>query len=848
MICKHINKAYVFSRLSSIRLFWSVRDRLKKLDFCRQKTDYNIREKLNNTVASINIIWNVTKNSLPLVILSLIVAVMLCISEYYIDFFKTITIFDKIASHTSIDKITYTQMLVAISSVIGIFIGLYFAAVGNVLSSTYSLVPAKLRDIVMKHTIKNGYINFVAFLIALSLVLLGLCSIGIQPIHFAIPMLIILTCVAVFAFIELFRGAFKLADPSTLLGPLRYDLMKWVRLSTSNGRRWRNKDFQNYYRIKAYEIVTAMTSLAKISSEKRELQIESFSRILRHMLFTMGEYHNEKSLIPSDSNWFGKKLKHQQWYLSDSSRLEMATQTSSPLSPIEIPDISWVEDSILGVVFDAYCTDLRANDFDSLFRKLSDLPDILNNMGKNWLIDDGKKWNLKLADEIVNSICATKLDNNTQDLNTVAVMEIVASLPISLELGFINSVNDINLDNLRAKLLRTKWSKAKSPYKFLLPLETIKNLEQIQDGVKFEKSVKSPHKTQGWYVIELIYNNLDWFIFSQWNNLINFFESWYKKAGEQLSSAKRYNDSATVYARAIEQAWRLTKHIEQLKTTSEALRNNTKLDFKRPEWDWMNERRRVNAFRDLAIDGMATLIPNLLQDEKPSEYIPDLFGGAVHYVGEACFNALVDGDANRFSKLFKLYFIGILGVFDRVRPQVKGWDISTAVTWMSEPIIDLLNISGYAYIFAEYHNKVDIWNDCKSVWDTYMKIEAAPQQLETLAALSKHHKNLFGTIAPRDTLRSRWQIDLANLLNSLPRQNVDNNYFTRSPIDHLSEFIRNIAPFDGSMPFMSVDAMDVFIVKYLFERQDSSGLDFGVSLDTIKQINRHEGNDHAQNI
>lgn len=848
MIHKHINKAYLFARLSSTRIFWLVRDKLNKLDFERQKTDYNFREKLNNTRTSIHVIWDVSKNSLPLVILALIVAVVLCISEYSLDLLKNITLFNIIANHTSIDKVSYTQMLVAISSVIGIFIGLYFAAVGNILSSAYSLVPTKLRDLVIKHTIKNGYINSVAFLIALSLILLGLNTLGIQPIHLAIPILIIMTCVAVFAFIELFRGAFRLADPSTLLRPLRYDLMKWVRLSTSNGRRWRNKDFQNYYRIKAYEVVTAMISLAKISSEKRELQIESFPRILRNLLFAVDEYHNEKSLIPSDSNWFGKKLKHQQWYLSDSSRLEMATQTSSPLSPIEIPDISWVEDSLLGVVFNAFCTDLKVNDFDSLFRKLSDLPDIFKNMGKNWLIDDGKKWNIKLADEVVNSICAIKLDDNTQDLNTVAVMEIVASLPISLELGFINSVNNINLDNLRAKLLHTKWSKAKSPYKFPLPLETIKNLEQIQDGVIFEKSAKSPHKTQGWYVVELTFNNLDWFIYSQWNNLMEFFESWYKKAGEQLSSAKRYNDSATVYARAIEQAWRLTKHIEQLKTTSEALRNDTKLDFKRPEWDWMSERRRVNVFHDIAIDGMATLIPNLLQDEKPSEYTPDLFGGAVHYVGEACFDALVDGSSDRFKTLFKLYFIGILGVFDRVRPQVKGWDISTAVTWMSEPIIDLLTISGYAYIFSEYHNKVDIWNDCKSVWDTYIKKEAAPQQLETLAALSKHHKNLLGTITPRDTLRSRWKIDLANLLNSLPRQNVDNNFFTRPPINHLSEFIRNIAPFDGSMPFMSVDAMDVFIVKYLFERQDSTNLDFGVSLDIINQINRHEGDDDAQNI
>lgn len=261
------------------------------------------------------------------------------------------------------------------------------------------------------------------------------------------------------------------------------------------------------------------------------------------------------------------------------------------------------------------------------------------------------------------------------------------------------------------------------------------------------------------------------------------------------------------------------------------------LDFQRPEWDWDHELKRVTKFRDNAIDEMAKLIPNLLPSSADSD-VPDYFGGAVHRTGEACYDALVAGDVERFNTLFRPYFLGVLGAFDQVRPQVVEWEPSTAITWMSEPIIDLFEISGYAYIFAELNSKPELWLGCKEVWDTYLTRDT-DQRLTFIAGISYHYKTLLGVLTPRADLRGRREMRLGDILRDLPRSE-SSDPFSDPPVEHPSALIRAIAP-RHEITMLTADAIDVFIVKYLVTLPSATGLDFGMSQADINEINRDIG-------
>lgn len=846
MIRKLVNKNYIFARLASVRSFWTIRHRIRWLNFEREKVNFTVKDKLKNAKDSITVIRTISTSVLPSTVIALVVAVALYFLELHIDYIKQLPLMNDVAGWVSFDKEAYIQMLVAIPSIIGIFVGFYFTAVNSVLSDAYKLVPDNLRNLALKHTIKNGYIHSVVFLIALSLILLGFSVIDKQPIHLAIPILIIMTCVAIFALLNLFTGVFRLSDPTTLFSPLYADLFKWVKQATPKGSMWNNPSFQEHYRKQARQVVDTMLAITKMSSEDKELRAGSFPKMLQNILATADVYYGKKRIIPSESNWYGKKREHKQWYLSDSTDVDMATQTGTTLNPSEAPDNTWLEDSILNAFHDALSYDLDNNDYESLYEKSLALVDFYKSVGEHWLIDDGKKWIAKLADKAIPSMSSAKFNNDTQEISSIGVADIVASLPISLELGFMTSINKLDVPNLRAELKRTKWIKPDSPYKFSLPLDTIKTLEKVHDGAVFEKSAGTQHKTQGWYVSELALNNLDWFIYRQWNAIMEIFESWYIQSGKSLCDTKKYNQSASIYSRAVEQAWKLHKHLDKVKEVVEQLREDVKLDFNRPEWDWDKEQERVSKFRNQAIDGMADLIPEMVkQEQSGSLEIPDFFGGAVHFVGESCYDALAEGDIERFKILFPKYFVGILGVFDRVRPQIQGWTME--LTWLAEPLIDLINLSGYAYIYAEYHNKPEIWNICKGVWDNYLGMKSELPRIQLLSALISHHKSQFA-IAPRENLRSRWAINLAKMINKIPVKDEGDGFYSGRKLDHASELISNIAPFDRRMPFMTTHALEVFVAKYLVERTDATGLSFGITQDVIDSINRKSGDNDEQDI
>lgn len=806
------------------------------LNFRRLRISFQLRDKLRNTATEASY-WRALSRGVVLpIIFAIVFSLVLYVFEENLPFFTNISwlgnsIIGKILLHP-MNKDAYVAILTTIAGVVGVFLGLYFTAVSTVMSNAYSSVPGDVRELILRDRLGNKYVKLLAFLTVLSVILLAFSAMEIAPLHLVIFVLPVLSCLAIFAFVSLGARMFFLSDPTLFFETLSTELMKWISCATARGYQWQNTSFQAHYRKQALKVATTLTTLAKISSKKPELQGESHSRLIRKMLDLTSKYYTRKHLISSNSGWYGKKMRYKQWYLSGSTELEMATQTETPLVPNEIPDTTWLEDFLLDAIFKTFEANIKAGDFQALYPKVIDLQGFFDGFGSNWLVDDGKKWHARLSKNILDRLTNGKsLGDDVQEIHSIATTELLASLPLSIEIGFSRAVNDLNVDELRDKLLRTKWREEESPYAFSLPPSTIKELEKIRDGAIFEKQAHASHKTQNWYVAELALHDLDIALYNQWQSLMELIETWYKETGKALSDAKKYKQSATIYTRAIEQAWKLDNHIERLREVSEALLKDHKTQA---EWDWNKEHKRVAKFRDMAIKGQADLIPHLWSMSEPNHDMPDFFGSAVHRTGEACYEALFAGDSNKFKSLFRPYFLGVLGIFQSLIPQVSNWETSSALTWMSEPILDLYSISGYAYIFAEYHDKPEIWNECREAWDAILT--RTPEQLEPFAAISSYHQTPRGVITPRDSLRSRWAIDLINLLNNIPRQQ-SSDVFSHPPLEHKSELIRNIAPWSDSMPYMFVDAIDVFTVKYLMTVPARTPLDFGVDDSKITHIN-----------
>jgi hypothetical protein len=219
----------------------------------------------------------------------------------------------------------------------------------------------------------------------------------------------------------------------------------------------------------------------------------------------------------------------------------------------------------------------------------------------------------------------------------------------------------------------------------------------------------------------------------------------------------------------------------------------------------------------------------------------------VHWAGDGSFKALVDNDAEFFGDLFRPYFIGALQTVERLRPQVAAWtNTNSAVTWMSEPIMDLIDISGYALIFSEYHDNAALWTTCRELWDRYLAGERGAAQLSFLAAVCGHHQHLFA-ISPRSVLRTEREMVATQMFGQLPRA-PGHSGFSDAAVIHKSALIRRIAP-SGLHAIAYFDPQDVFVIRYLMTLPAAAGQDFGVSDDKVEdlsQLDDHAGGDEEQ--
>ena len=831
---------YMLAWLEPKKSFWRARSFFRNLLFLVQRLGFLLR-KSSASVNKKTHTWHaMLKDTVWPTLWALLVGMVSYLFERNMSLFVSQSwIRDNIIGYYfshPLDEGNYTQLIAVIAGVAGVFLGLYFSTVGTVLSNAYSTVPASVRNLLLRDEFGNNYVRFISFLTAFSVVLLAFEACGAPPLHLALPVLLLMSCPAIFIFVHLGVRVLQLTDPTLFFHTPAAELVKASNNATCHGYQWADHSFQDFYHRQGFAAATTVVDLIRLADGKKELRDNSYPELISNSLALVIVYLDHKHEIPSTSAWYGTKYQYSQWYLSDSSQLEMATRTDTTLLPTNVPDTDWLENLIMDGVLNAWDNDATKTDDETLLGEVTNIPGLFEKLGYDWQVENGRKWYARISGSILNEVIRKDQSDTAEGKYSIALVDVIATLPMKIELGFFHAVNEIDIGRLRDDMMRMDWSRPDSPYQFRFPPKTITTLEELQKGIAFEKKTGSATLTPNWYVVESAFHSFELELKEQWQTITSLLEFWYPRLGKALSDAQKYKSSLTVYSRALEVSWKIDNHSLVLQTLCEALRKDQKIDFmKQAEWDWDSEKQKLDSFRVMAVDGQADLIPQLWDTHKPDPDLPDFFGGAVHRTGEECYKALTNQDDHEFERMFRPYFYGILGIDESVRIQARDGAPYYAATRISDPILELFDISGYARIYSEYHQDPGLWETCKSVWDTYL--ENSPQTLETLAFISQVHQSQGLPMPARDSLRSNRQYQLLQLLKKLPtKPNI--GYITHPRVVHPSKLIRNIAPITFDIPILNIDAIDVFTIEYLMNFDTKKTLDFGVQNDKIETLNK----------
>ena len=552
----------------------------------------------------------------------------------------------------------------------------------------------------------------------------------------------------------------------------------------------------------------------------------------------MEYYLEKKKEIPTDSYWFKTKLQFQNWVLANSHEITLALNTGTPLSPKSIKVRCWFEEECVDVILSIFDHFISKKQWESGSKCIEILVYIVEKIGSDFYDDVGDTIIHKVQNAIRDvDIISKKSSDDENRKGQLAIIDSLGRLGVGAQVSLLRYLDKRTCKIVASEIKKVKWTSNNSIYNTKLPGKILSSLESTAKQYKTEILIEGQQISPEWYLITVTTQQYLFELKKYFEFLKSLHENIYKKNVEDLINGKKYLQAAHLIERWLEFTnklqlcgWRLQKLMEEC----DDLRKVKDLPW--VSMDFEKEKTILQTYDKEAVDKLVCLLPILSSLPQTNLHdLPDYFGQAYTFGVEVAYKACHDNDAERFKRIFPAIFLGALATHDVTRKEVQGWTQDGQIICSTESLEDLLNVSGFAKLYAELYQNPDLWNICETVWGKYLEHTDARDFITFLTTLAQYRDNKF-VIMPKATLRANWDIQF--------RQKLEEMGFTVDPLEerlfgqervvnHISPLIRVVGRRSDLLP---VDARDIFFVTYLSKHQSARGIDFPDRRDFKQQI------------
>lgn len=854
-------------RLSSIlanhRLYWRILAVFQRVRFSIGKKSFGFQSSVRNVSDQFDIFRTLTKATIPMLLIAILFAggmvgvtllgTRLATAFHWPSWITSLLEVVKDATNQT----AYDGFLIAIVTVTGVFLTLYFTGLSTVAGTIYANKPERLRILLIREKVGDICTRFLIFLTILSIILLVVGAVGDFRPKTTFFVIGFLGIISIRAFVVLGKHALGFFDPTVFADKLLVELGRWSYQATTKGHRWNDPSFQNHYRRQALEAMQGVRALVEVAHGEDHLQREPLSNLLSKTLVFLPIYLERKRRIPSDSRWYRFTPHYKGWYLSSYTSVELATRTQTGIQPEMKPDPYWVEEELLDVEIESLGRCFRDGRTGVALRILTGMTSLFEMLGAEWEVKYGRRLLSRITKKIedsliqVESVSVAGDGESKEAAETLAVVDLLALLPINLLLGLARELEDTDIEAISIGLAQVNWQRARHIYDLRMPTPMVERLEFVQQRLEFERKAEGRVISPNWYLRQLVFQPMADSLHQQLDSLIEVLNSFYLHQAKQLSEQGQYLLASGFISRGLEFCNKALAHLPKMQKIAESLETLRVLPtLPWPEWNWEDTSKEFTDAQDLLITHLAQCIPGLAAIDR-TEDVPDYFGQTVHLAGEWCSRALFANNSSLFSKIFPNYFLGALNIRAMLQERTAEWRPEDATLVFSEPLIDLCDVSGYAYLLAELHGEPRLWETCRAVWERYFQEVDRVQAMQLLASTIGYYRQLF-LMTDRSILRTQWKMRIDHLFRSMPRQREP---MTRSRgvipviphyteiIDHPSLLVRVMGGTSSDYIPSFYDGLDIFVDLYLKEKPEAQNLDFGRHHDLLDQLEKWRRNE-----
>jgi hypothetical protein len=827
-------KTQTFLRLSQFRGFWRLRAKMQRLRFLTLRQLFRARYFAKQERTNAGILFSVVKLAASQLIIAICVAAALQTLELLLVPYL-------ISRWTIPVSPNYVSWLGTIAQIGGVFIALYFTAVTAAAGAIYAQVPNNIRDLLARERVGNAYIRYLTLATFLPLCLIAFHLWGFEPIRIGVPVVVIMAGIGIIAFTTLGVRAFYLFDPTKLADPLFVDLGDWLDQVSAGGFQWNDRSFQAHAHRQVVSIVDTLQTLSDLAATHANLESAPLLELCVRVVSLLAVYQRRKLQIPTDSLWFEQKYEHKSWYQTEDTAVQMAHRAGISLNPSSVSERDWLENRLQPIAIRCFELNLSRKRLDNVREILSQLDYYLVALSTNGDVKEAISLVLKLRDIDEQGCIArgTSDEGKKEQAEDVGMADVACLSPIKIMLAYRAALEHRTPDSTIRRLKKIRWQNPESLYLNDFVIEELREIEWMLPRIQMEIEVEGKVQTPRWYQQDIVMKFQAERLAECVNTIIEsgnvFFQSW----SERLVKSGRVWQSAAVLSRCLEYMNKLEGYVLPffIKYYESLIASKHLTDL---PWPGIEPEVWLEKVRDCSSElfkAVAEHIIPLSKAQKP-EGVPDYRGQFVNETGENLFDSLLRRRIDEVLLLIGPYIAGTFVLFGELRPTTTEFDVwaEQKLQIAMAPVLDALELCGYAKLLSELYADDKLWEAVSSVWDRYLKQSLVT--LPWLAAIITGGIPRF-QIPHRGILRTNWSMRIQQELRKLPRHRPTYggivSHFRSDTVSHPSPLVRYCAKYEFH------NGRDIFAALYLSKLPGAEGLDWGNGVQSlVESLSREE--------
>lgn len=680
-----------------------------------------------------------TTNYLKLTIWSIIKAIILVlflftiehyISKYWIIYFKVFPSW-LVELQKIIPKPTYPEdrdviieLISVIASVTGVILALFYPILATIASTAYAKVHASIRNLLLQEKNTQGFLRNLTYLTACSILVLLFMSFHILPGNLILCFLVFYSFITLFGILKIGMGVYNFFEPSTLVGIVIPELIKSIDDVTNESQNYNNGEFQNFnYRI-TYEQIGNLSLITNLCVKDGELKESSFKSIIRPTLLLLNYYFSKKRKIPLDSLWFPKIYNHQSYFEVDSTDRELSKNTNTFIRANTKQNHFWFEENITSNISNAIEIIVKNGHINTFGQTILMFHPTFNSLSNSIDLKTGKI----ILDRLLQNI---KLINQRKDNEhiiysyddwkyEIGTIEAYSYAILKFQLGVFDRIIEFDSSKFNREYDKINWSDKNTIYTTDYIPELYFHLDRYHKHIMNEIYVEGKIITPDWYLKQAITAEYLGVISRKLHDTIEVFDSYLITVANDFYFEGNPLLSSYIALIGLEGIHKFNFRITSLK---KVFNDVDKLEICKKEMLWskpdFESIEKLIKHYEIQCNSIISKNINKLSTIRWTNQYPDIFGQSYSILSSVLDECFLNNDLTRFEQHFAPFLESAINASMNLKETFKHYSNPENISFQT--LIDVMQISGYAYIYSIIYNESKYWQITTDGWNKIFK-------------------------------------------------------------------------------------------------------------------------------